>query len=115
MGPRARTRIHPSAPALWICGCDGITWPRKVRPCQRPRGYSDSICKREENHMLARKATKVFSALGTVFVVGVLIVASRSGVEPLSKAAAAGDKTAANALEKANAFLETLDAKQREK
>lgn len=61
---------------------------------------------------LARKATKVVPALGTVLVFGLLIVASRSGLGPL---VAADDKTAANAAEKANAFLETLDAKQREK
>ena len=62
----------------------------------------------------ARKATKVLSALGTVLVLGLLVVASRSGIGA-SFTAAAGDQTAANAVDKANAFLETLDAKQREK
>ena len=64
---------------------------------------------------LPRKAPNMLSALGTVVVLGVLIVASRSGIGPLSRVAAAGDKTADNAVAKANAFLETLEAKQREK
>lgn len=63
---------------------------------------------------LARKATRVWAALGTVLILGVLLVTSRSGVEPLPRAAA-GDRTAANAVDKAKAFLETLDARQRDK
>jgi hypothetical protein len=64
---------------------------------------------------LTRKAVKALSALGTVFVLAILMFASRFDFAPLSEVAAAGDKTADNAVAKANAFLETLDAKQREK
>ena len=60
---------------------------------------------------LARNVAKVGSALGTVLLLGVLLVASRLNMAPVD----AGDKTTLSAADKANAFLETLDAKQREK
>src|SRR5688572_16078796 len=62
----------------------------------------------------ARKPVKVLSALGTVVVFALLIVASRLGIGPLSRADA-DEKTAANAVDRASAFLQTLDAKQRER
>jgi hypothetical protein len=62
-----------------------------------------------------KSPTKVLSASATVLILGILLVASRSGNTPLAQVAAANDKTVANAVTKANAFLETLDAKQRDK
>jgi len=63
----------------------------------------------------ARKvAAKLLAATGTVLMLSVLLVALRTNA-PLTPKVSAGDKTAANAVAKANAFLETLDAKQREK
>jgi hypothetical protein len=59
-------------------------------------------------------AVKLLSALVTLLVLGALIIASRS-ISPWTQIAAAGDKATANAVVKANAFLETLDAKQKEK
>ena len=57
-------------------------------------------------------AVKLLSAFVTLLVLGALILASRS-ISPWTQIAAAGDKATANAVVKANAFLETLDAKQR--
>lgn len=64
-----------------------------------------------------RRATaKASCAAVAVLVLVVVMLASRSGLGPLSQTATAGDeKTTAVAVAKANAFLETLDAKQREK
>ncbi|HZZ80065.1 MAG TPA: DUF3500 domain-containing protein [Gemmataceae bacterium] len=65
--------------------------------------------------MKSRKGIKVVAALGTILTLAVFIVAPRLGSGPISQVAAAGDKTTTNAADKANAFLGTLDAKQRDK
>lgn len=57
---------------------------------------------------------KLLSASATILVLGVLMVASRS-IAPWTQIASAGDKATAATVAKANAFLETLDAKQKEK
>src|SRR5262245_58892883 len=63
-----------------------------------------------------RKATaKLLSASLAVGVFCVVIIASRSTMRLSQTAAAGDDKITANAVAKANAFLESLDDKQREK
>jgi hypothetical protein len=68
-----------------------------------------------ENRPGRTVSVKVLAAVVTVFALGIGMVASRSSMAPWSQVAAAGDKTTANAVAKAEAFLETLDAKKREK
>jgi hypothetical protein len=65
----------------------------------------------------ARKATaKMLSASLTLLVLGGLILLPRSNLTPWTQTAAAGDdKTTANAVAKATAFLDLLEAKERDK
>ena len=64
-----------------------------------------------------RKTTvRLLAAGAAVALLGFSAVLSRTSIEPLSQTAAAGDdKTTANAVAKAGAFLDTLDAGQRGK
>jgi hypothetical protein len=64
------------------------------------------------------RPVRLLTALLSVLLLGLCVYASRDTVGPVvtSRAVAAGDdKAAANAVAKANAFLETLDAQQRAK
>lgn len=67
-----------------------------------------------ESRVGRKPRARLLPGLATLLVIGILIVASRS-FGPLSQAVAAGDNPAEAAVTKASAFLETLDAKQREK
>jgi hypothetical protein len=64
---------------------------------------------------------RLLPALVAVLLVGITVYASRATMRPAAPSSQAGsaatgdDKTTANAVAKANAFLETLDAKQRGK
>src|SRR5689334_15349143 len=70
--------------------------------------------KMQANETQPRRITvRWLAALATLIVLGGLIVASRSNFGPQS--VAAGDKAMANAVAKAKTFLDSLDAKQREK
>src|SRR5262245_13432196 len=76
-------------------------------------GYAFSPSGRTNMHAFqSRPHRKLLAALATVLVLGIVLVMARGPWPPV---AAAGDKTTAKAVAKANAFLETLDAKQREK
>jgi hypothetical protein len=67
-----------------------------------------------------RRGLKFLPVLATVLLVGLSLYASRPAAEPGQAPRAGGgvkggDKTTANAVTAADAFLESLDAKQREK
>jgi Protein of unknown function (DUF3500) len=70
--------------------------------------------KMQANETQPRRITvRLLAALATLIVLGGLFVASRSNLGP--QTVAAGDKAMANAVAKAKTFLDSLDAKQREK
>ncbi len=65
-----------------------------------------------------KRAVRLLPALGVVLLLGFSVYASRATIWPASPstgAATGDDKTTANAVAKANAFLESLDAQQRGK